>query len=143
MKQKISKIIKFRLQGSMCCSYGIAGTSGYDCVMIPGASNGLVPILMKANTYCGRSMGLGITAMTVCSKSFFSFSVFVLFFFVSFFISVFIYFTFLNNKGRNRNSKVFMIRRSNYFASFQEIKILSVTKLQNWSGDRKCKRGLG
>jgi hypothetical protein len=110
---------------------------GYDCVMIPGASNGLVPIVMKANTYCGRSMGLvglvgaGLTATTVCSKSFFSFSVFVLFFFVSFFISVFIYFTFLHNKGRNRNSKVFMIRRSNYFASFQEIKILSVTKLQN------------
>jgi hypothetical protein len=32
--------------------------------------------------------------------------------------------------GRNRRSKVFMIRRSNYFASFQEIKILSVAKLQ-------------
>jgi hypothetical protein len=83
----------------MCCSYGIDGmeTKGYDCVMIPGASNGLVPIGMKANTYCGRSKGLvlgpaGAIATTVCSKSFFSFSVFVLFFFVSFFISVFIYF---------------------------------------------------
>ncbi len=43
--------------------------------------------------------------------------------------------------GRNRRLKVFLIRRSNYFASFQEIEILSVAKLQNWSGDRKGTRG--
>jgi hypothetical protein len=35
------------------------------------------------------------------------------------------------SRSQNRRSKVFMIRRSNNFASFQEIKILSVAKLQN------------
>jgi hypothetical protein len=35
------------------------------------------------------------------------------------------------SRSQNRRSKVFMIRRSNNFASFQEIKTLSVAKLQN------------
>ena len=55
-------------------------TKGYDCVMIPGASNGLTPIVMRPNTYCGRSKGLvksaaGAISTTVCSK----FSTFLLF----------------------------------------------------------------
>ena len=75
----ISAIVLFNLhsifqnydifQGSVCCGYGSKGTasSGYDCVMIPGAV-GKVPF---ANSICGQGKGLvtasGIST-TICSK---------------------------------------------------------------------------
>ncbi len=61
-------------QGSVCCGYGAAGlaTSGYDCVMIPGASkaSNYNPV---PNSICGNGNGLvttviGNTSATVCSK---------------------------------------------------------------------------
>jgi hypothetical protein len=61
------------LQGSICCGYGSKGTltSGYDCVMIPGATKAAdkVPV---PNSICGQGKGLVTvtkgTTVTVCSK---------------------------------------------------------------------------
>ena len=46
------------LQGSICCGYSAAPASvakGYDCVMIPGASNGIGG--MTPQSICGRIFG--------------------------------------------------------------------------------------
>ena len=62
------------MQGSICCGYGSLGvmTSGYDCVMIPGATKAAdkAPV---PNSICGQGKGLvtvvaGMTTATVCSK---------------------------------------------------------------------------
>ena len=59
-------------QNTLCCDYGTKGTktSGYDCLMIPGASKatgGAAPA-----TQCGGGGGLvtatGTTLKTVCCK---------------------------------------------------------------------------
>ena len=62
------------MQGSICCGYGSLGvmSSGYDCVMIPGATKAAdkAPV---PNSICGQGKGLvttvlGMTTATVCSK---------------------------------------------------------------------------
>ncbi len=65
----------FVQQGSVCCGYGNLGVaiSGYDCVMIPGASKVQAPIGTPVpNSICGNGAGLvtasGTTSTTVCSK---------------------------------------------------------------------------
>ncbi len=78
--------ISFVLQGSICCGYGSKGTktTGYDCIMIPGASKATAMKNPAPNSICGNGKGLintTIAAMkistTVCSK-FFAFSTFVI-----------------------------------------------------------------
>ena len=73
------------LQGSVCCGYGSLGTktSGYDCVMIPGATKAAdkAPV---PNSICGQGKGLvtlssGMVTATVCSELFFFSSAFFLF----------------------------------------------------------------
>lgn len=59
-------------KGSSCCAYGAAGIGvlGYDCVMIPGASNA-AGTAVKAPSYCGRrltTVTAAITSKTVCCK---------------------------------------------------------------------------
>ena len=57
----------------MCCGYGTdgVGTSGFDCVQIPGAVKMAANTVLSFNALCGRSAGLvtakGTNAMTVCS----------------------------------------------------------------------------
>jgi hypothetical protein len=66
----------FLQQGSVCCGYGSKGVaiSGYDCVMIPGASKFQAPIGTPVpNSICGNGKGLVTKATdavstTVCSK---------------------------------------------------------------------------
>merc|ERR1711936_369655 len=61
--------------GTMCCNYGTDGkkiaTHGYDCVMIPGASDGNG--VAKPPKICGTDAGLvtaaGANSKTICSKS--------------------------------------------------------------------------
>ena len=58
-------------QGSLCCAYGAAGAdTKYDCVMIPGASNGIG--VMRPPSICGRLLvtAAGMAAATVCCKKF-------------------------------------------------------------------------
>jgi len=61
------------VKDSSCCGYGTDGkksTGGYDCLMIPGASQSGTP---KKPSQCGGRGGLvtasGTTGKTVCSKS--------------------------------------------------------------------------
>ncbi len=57
----------------MCCAYGVAGMAnmGFDCVVIPGASNFLNKLPVP-NSICGQGKGLvtaiGGDSKTVCSK---------------------------------------------------------------------------
>ena len=57
-----------------CCGYGTDGmqTSGYDCVLIPGALKATNTAIVGTENICGRSAGLvtvnGMTSTTVCSK---------------------------------------------------------------------------
>jgi hypothetical protein len=61
----------------MCCGYKQTGkgTSGFDCLMIPGASKAASnPGTLVPQTVCGRSQGLvtsaaGTTATTICCKA--------------------------------------------------------------------------
>ncbi|XP_071749656.1 uncharacterized protein [Lepeophtheirus salmonis] len=61
-------------KGSVCCGYGEDGmkTSGYDCVIIPGAEK-KTGKLANSNAFCGRSKGLVDMTMgdakTVCSRA--------------------------------------------------------------------------
>eukprot|EP00096_Caligus_rogercresseyi_P007893 TRINITY_DN26032_c0_g1_i1.p1 TRINITY_DN26032_c0_g1~~TRINITY_DN26032_c0_g1_i1.p1 ORF type:complete len:403 (+),score=38.83 TRINITY_DN26032_c0_g1_i1:23-1210(+) len=61
-------------KGSVCCGYGEDGkkTSGYDCVIIPGAEKKTGKVV-NSNAICGRSVGLVDMTMgaaaTVCSRS--------------------------------------------------------------------------
>jgi hypothetical protein len=67
----------FPQQGSICCGYGSTGkaTSGYDCVIIPGAMKMTASTLVNNLAICGAG-GLAVaTAViatggnTICSKS--------------------------------------------------------------------------
>ena len=58
-----------------CCNYGSDGkkTTGYDCLLIPGALKTLtttIPAL--ASAFCGRSQGIGTVSAapgkTICSE---------------------------------------------------------------------------
>ena len=69
----------FFWQGSICCGYGSKGTktTGYDCVMIPGASKATANKNPAPNSICGNGKGLITTAVaaamitkTVCSNCF-------------------------------------------------------------------------
>merc|ERR1712141_695067 len=58
-----------------CCGYGADGmkTTGYDCIVIPGAEKQADGAAVAATKQCGRTKGL-VTAddganATVCSKS--------------------------------------------------------------------------
>ena len=64
------------MQQSVCCGYGSKGTataSGYDCIIIPGAS--LVGGTMKPANQCGGYQGLQTASVskqtsskTICSE---------------------------------------------------------------------------
>jgi len=61
--------------GTKCCGYGTDGmqTTGYDCVLIPGALKATNTAIVGTENICGRSAGLvtvnGMTSTTVCSKT--------------------------------------------------------------------------
>ena len=71
-----SKVLIFFMQQSVCCGYGSKGTataSGYDCIIIPGAS--LVGGTMKPANQCGGYQGLQTASVskqtsskTICSE---------------------------------------------------------------------------
>ncbi len=62
------------LQHAVCCGYGVAGvgTTGYDCVIVPGAVKSASPYTGVANQFCGGGgfavINAGTAFVTVCSK---------------------------------------------------------------------------
>jgi hypothetical protein len=74
-----SKITKnmnslFFQKGDVCCNYGTDGkkTSGFDCLMIPGAVKATTNSIAVAVTQCGGLGGLvtatGTASVTICCK---------------------------------------------------------------------------
>ena len=63
--------VAFFPQPTVCCGYGINGdkTTGYDCVMVPGASSKLSGNV-KSPSICGRRFvtASGNTAATICCE---------------------------------------------------------------------------
>ena len=70
---------------ALCCGYGADGmkTTGYDCVIIPGALKGTANNMdLLASEFCGRqlataALGMAKPAGTVCCKFFKVFSKFL------------------------------------------------------------------
>jgi len=62
------------VQGSLCCGYGTDGkkTTGYDCLIIPGAQKAAAPSALIPNqAFCGVNLVTadgGKAAKTICSK---------------------------------------------------------------------------
>lgn len=45
---------------NLCCGYGKEATSGFDCLMVPGAVTSKTPAAQAKSNICGR-MGLKVT----------------------------------------------------------------------------------
>ena len=60
-------------KGSVCCGYGSDGkkTTGYDCIVIPGAAK-TGGALIPNNAFCGGyglvTANAGTTSKTICSE---------------------------------------------------------------------------